>query len=96
VESREASRTTARRSLEAPLGVRCGGISTRLEPYRTVLIPAAANPCSVSSAHDVAAFSFVTPELVPEALRGRMLAGGVAAARVDAFLHQFVPFGVAD
>jgi mannose-6-phosphate isomerase len=77
-------------SLEAPLEVTAGDHAVTLTPYQTVLVPAAANWCTVAATSGEAApFMFVTPPEDRELLAARLLAAGVAQDSIDAFMAQF-------
>ncbi|HEY1612002.1 MAG TPA: hypothetical protein VGG24_22270, partial [Paraburkholderia sp.] len=60
-----------------------------LGKYQTVLVPAAAQWCSVRATQDSAPFMFVTPPQEANQLAVRMLAAGVAQTEIDAFTRQF-------
>jgi len=74
-------------SLERPLEVACSTVTVALDPYQTVLIPAAAQWCTVGG--EDAAFMYVTPAKDREALAVRMLASGIDQTRIDRFMEQF-------
>ncbi len=77
-------------SLDEPLEVSGNGDGVALTPYQTVLIPAAAQWCTVRAARGQAApFMFVTPPLDREQLASRLIAAGIAQDVVDRFLEQF-------
>lgn len=77
-------------SLDSPLAVSAGSSSVTLPPYQTVLIPAAAQWCTVAAVEtDAAPFMFVTPPESAHALPARLLAAGVAQDAVDRFMEQF-------
>jgi mannose-6-phosphate isomerase len=76
-------------SLDKRLEVTCNDVSVTLEPYRTVLAPAAAQWCTVRSPGDSSAFMLVTPPADRELLAVRMLAAGVEQSRIDGFMEQF-------
>jgi mannose-6-phosphate isomerase len=78
-------------SLGQPMDVGCGGTSVALEPYQTVIVPAAAGACVVRNAETSAPFLSVTPEDSPDRLTTRLRAAGVAQPRIDAFTAQFPP-----
>ena len=76
-------------SLETPLEVSAGTTLT-LPRYQTVLIPAAAEWCTVRAAQgDAAPFMFVTPPENREQLATRLLAAGVEQVQIDRFMEQF-------
>jgi mannose-6-phosphate isomerase len=77
-------------SLEHAMEVDCGGATTALRSYQTVLIPAAASWCSVRSAQPRAPFLFATPARSPDRLATRLLASGISQSRIDDFNAQFV------
>ncbi len=77
-------------SLERPMTVECNGITERLGPYQTALIPAAGQWCTVAAdGGDAAPFMLVTPPENREGLAVRMLAAGVAQDAIDRFMAQF-------
>jgi mannose-6-phosphate isomerase len=76
-------------SLEAPLEVSSGDVTVALGKYQTVLIPAAAEWCTVRATQTEAPFMFVTPPHEHDQLSIRMLAAGVPQAQIDAFVGQF-------
>jgi mannose-6-phosphate isomerase len=76
-------------SLDAGLEVACGGTAVTLERYQTVLVPAAAQTCSVRSPGECSPFMLVTPPADRESLPLRMMAAGVARETVDRFMEQF-------
>jgi len=69
--------------------VACGGTSTALLKYQTVLIPAAAGCCTVRSGETSAPFLLVTPERSPDQLPIRLLAAGIPQPQIAAFTEQF-------
>ena len=93
--SEPATLATAQRpliimSLGEPLEVASNGDGVALAPYQTVLIPAAAQWCTVVARKSEAApFMFVTPPRDREQLASRLIAAGVAQDVVDRFLEQF-------
>jgi mannose-6-phosphate isomerase len=76
-------------SLELPMDISCGGTSVMLEKYQTVLIPATAGSCAISSNGTNADFLFVSPERASNQLASRLLGAGVSQAKVDEFTKQF-------
>ncbi|MBV8373848.1 MAG: class I mannose-6-phosphate isomerase [Candidatus Eremiobacteraeota bacterium] len=72
-------------TLNTQLDVSCDGVAVTLEPYQTVLVPAAAERCTVRRGE----FMFVTPPHSREQLAVRLLAAGVEQAKIDAFIAQF-------
>ncbi|HEX3370703.1 MAG TPA: type I phosphomannose isomerase catalytic subunit [Candidatus Cybelea sp.] len=77
-------------SLDEPLEISGNGDGVTLIPYQTVLIPAAAQWCTVRAARGAAApFMFVTPPLDREQLASRLIAAGIAQDVIDRFLEQF-------
>ncbi|MDQ6944249.1 MAG: class I mannose-6-phosphate isomerase [Candidatus Eremiobacteraeota bacterium] len=78
-------------SLEHPMDIECDPTTTALEKYQTVIVPAAAGRCSVSTRAPRAPFLFVTPPASPKDLAIRLLAAGVSQPRIDAFTKQFAP-----
>src|SRR5580704_15608188 len=77
-------------SLAEPLEVASNGDGVALTPYQTVLIPAAAQWCTVSAPKSAAApFMFVTPPRDREQLASRLIAAGIAQDVIDRFLEQF-------
>jgi mannose-6-phosphate isomerase len=77
-------------SLGAPLEVQSGDAKVTLPPYQTVLIPAAAQWCTVvATAGAAAPFMFVTPPESVQQLAARLLAAGVGQGQIDAFMEQF-------
>jgi mannose-6-phosphate isomerase len=76
-------------TLDAPMEVASGGVTVQLPAYQTVLIPAAAEWCTVRAAGEEAPFMFVTPPHERNQPAVRMLAAGVPQAQVDAFASQF-------
>jgi mannose-6-phosphate isomerase len=76
-------------SLEEPMEVSSGEVTVELGKYQTVLIPAAAQWCTVRAVDAPAPFMFVTPPQQPNQLAVRMLASGVDQAQIDAFERQF-------
>lgn len=74
-------------SLDRPLEVGCDDVTVALEPYRTVLIPAEAQWCTVAG--EDAAFMYVTPPRERDLLAVRLLAAGIDQARIDRFMAQF-------
>ncbi|HTA55036.1 MAG TPA: class I mannose-6-phosphate isomerase, partial [Candidatus Acidoferrales bacterium] len=77
-------------SLGAALEVQSADVKVMLPPYQTVLIPAAAQWCTVVAATgDAAPFMFVTPPQSVQQLPARLLAAGVGQAQIDAFMGQF-------
>jgi mannose-6-phosphate isomerase len=76
-------------SLDKPLEVSSGDVTMELAEYQTVLIPAAAQWCTVRAVDANAPFMFVTPPLEKNQLSIRMLAAGVEQSRIDAFVSQF-------
>jgi mannose-6-phosphate isomerase len=76
-------------SLDRPMEVACDDATVSLGAYQTVLVPAAAQWCSVRATEGSAAFMFVTPPELPNQLAVRLLASGVPSDRVDAFVRQF-------
>ncbi len=76
-------------TLDAPMDVACGGVTTTLAKYQTAVVPAAAEWCSVRAAGDAAPFMFVTPPAQADQLAVRLMAAGVAAGEIDAFMAQF-------
>lgn len=76
-------------SLDARLEVTCNDVTIALEPYQTVLAPAAAQWCTVRSPGDSSPFMVVTPPADRELLAVRMLAAGVEQATIDRFMEQF-------
>ena len=80
-------------SLGQPFDVACSSTTTALQKYQTVLIPAAADSCSICTREGSAPFLFVTPPTSPGQLATRLLAAGVARSKIDAFSQQFAPVG---
>jgi mannose-6-phosphate isomerase len=78
-------------SLEHPMAVRCGASMSSLQKYQTVLIPAAAEACWVTSAGPNAPFLLVTPPKLPNQLAARLLAAGIPEPQIMAFSKQFTP-----
>jgi mannose-6-phosphate isomerase len=76
-------------SLDKPLEVSSGSVTVELGKYQTVLIPAAAEWCTVRATETNAPFMFVTPPQEKNQLSIRMLAAGVEQSRIDAFVSQF-------
>jgi mannose-6-phosphate isomerase len=76
-------------SLDARLEVTCNDVTVTLEPYQTVLAPAAAQWCTVRSTADSSPFMLVTPPADRELLPVRMLAAGVEQSKIDRFMEQF-------
>ncbi len=76
-------------SLERALEVRGNGVTLALSKYQTALIPAALEWCTVRAVDGSAPFMFVTPPAHRETMPVRLLAAGIAQARVDAFMAQF-------
>jgi mannose-6-phosphate isomerase len=76
-------------ALEHPMNIACGPTTTALQQYQTVLIPAAAGRCSVSTSAPSAPFLFVTPPAAANGLAARLLSAGVSQPRIDAFTEQF-------
>ena len=76
-------------SLEKPLEVCGNDVTLQLGKYQTTLIPAELAWCTVRAVDEVAPFMFVTPPADREALPVRLLAAGIAQARVDGFMAQF-------
>ena len=77
-------------SLDKPMEVSSGDVTVELGKYQTVLIPAAAEWCSVRAQPKATApFMFVTPPHERNQLAVRMLAAGVPQAEIDAFTGQF-------
>ncbi|HEY1976717.1 MAG TPA: type I phosphomannose isomerase catalytic subunit [Candidatus Baltobacteraceae bacterium] len=76
-------------SLDARLEVTCNDVTIALEPYQTVLAPAATQWCTVRSPGDSSPFMLVTPPAGRELLPVRMLAAGVEQATIDRFMEQF-------
>jgi mannose-6-phosphate isomerase len=76
-------------SLEHPMNVECAGATAALQKYQTVLIPAAAGRCSVSTNASSAPFLIVTPPASSGRLPARLLAAGIPQRRIDAFTEQF-------
>jgi mannose-6-phosphate isomerase len=76
-------------SLDKPLEVSSGSVTVELGKYQTVLIPAAAQWCTVRATETNAPFMFVTPPQEKNQLSIRMLAAGVEQSRIDAFVSQF-------
>jgi mannose-6-phosphate isomerase len=82
-------------SLEHPMEVRCGASMTSLQKYQTVLIPAAADSCSVWTPGPNAPFLLVTPPNLPTQLAARLLAAGTPEPQIIAFTEQFTPIQAA-
>jgi mannose-6-phosphate isomerase len=77
-------------SLDAALEVAADSSSLTLPPYQTVLVPAAAQWCTVAATQsDAAPFMFVTPPDNTRLLPARLLAAGVAQNEIDRFMEQF-------
>jgi len=76
-------------SLDAPLEVTAGDLTVALGRYQTTLIPASSAWCTVRAAGGAAPFMFVTPPENRDQLAGRLIAAGIAQARIDAFMAQF-------
>ncbi|HTX59556.1 MAG TPA: type I phosphomannose isomerase catalytic subunit [Verrucomicrobiae bacterium] len=76
-------------SLAQPLEIECAGTSLSLGKYQTVLVPAAAQRCTLRAQKGTAAFLFVTPPEEPSQAAARLLAAGVPQAQIDAFVGQF-------
>jgi mannose-6-phosphate isomerase len=76
-------------SLDKPIVISCGGTSTALPTYQTVLIPAAAGSCTVWSDDGEAPYLFVSPERASDGLATRLLAAGVPQPRIGEFTEQF-------
>ena len=76
-------------ALEHQMTLACNGISVTLSPYDTVLVPAAAQRCSVAASTDTAGFMFVMPPPSQEFLATQLLAAGIDQARIDRFVAQF-------
>jgi mannose-6-phosphate isomerase len=76
-------------SLDRPMEVSSGHVTVELGAYQTVLIPAAAQWCTVRATQEQAPFMFVTPPERRDQLTIRMLAAGVPQAQIDAFAGQF-------
>jgi mannose-6-phosphate isomerase len=78
-------------SLQHPMEVRCGASMSSLKKYQTVLIPAAAESCWVSSTGPNAPFLFVTPPNRPNQVAARLLAAGISEPQIISFIKQFTP-----
>jgi mannose-6-phosphate isomerase len=77
-------------SLDASLEVEGDDCTATLDPYQTVLIPAAAQRCTLRApGNQSAPLMFVTPPETSELLAARLLAAGVAQERIDRFMEQF-------
>jgi mannose-6-phosphate isomerase len=77
-------------SLDVPIDVQAGNETVRLTRYQTVLVPAGANYCTVTSAEGLKApFMLVTPPENRDELAVRMLAAGIEQERIDRFMAQF-------
>lgn len=76
-------------SLERCLEVACDDATVTLQPYATVLVPAAAQRCAVRAADGAAPFMLVTPPAQADQLAIRLMAAGVEQAKVDRFVAQF-------
>jgi mannose-6-phosphate isomerase len=77
-------------SLDRGLNVEGGTATVTLEPYQTVLIPAASQWCTVAAVGgNDAPFMFVTPPETAQELPARLLAAGVDQDRIDRFMEQF-------
>ncbi len=77
-------------SLDVPLEVATGADALTLPRYRTAVVPAGAQWCTVRSVADESApFMFVTPPRSGEQLAMRLLAAGIAQAAIDSFMEQF-------
>lgn len=78
-------------SLDEALEVECNDVTVTLGKYQTVLIPAAANWCTVRAPGPDAPFLFVTKPPASDQLAIRLIASGVPQAQADAFIAQFRP-----
>lgn len=77
-------------SLDVALQVTIGESSATLTPYQTALVPAGCRWCTVRAANaERAPFMLVTPPENGTELPSRLLAAGIAQARIDAFMEQF-------
>jgi mannose-6-phosphate isomerase len=76
-------------SLGEAMQVECGGTTAALEKFRTVVVPAGAETCTVRAGGNDAPFMLVTAPDAPDQLATRMLAAGIERRRVDAFAAQF-------
>jgi mannose-6-phosphate isomerase len=77
-------------ALERPIVVRAGDDSVDLEPYSSLLIPAAAETYTLQPAEGARALVAYVPES-QEATRADLIGRGFSEAEVDAFLVQFAP-----
>jgi mannose-6-phosphate isomerase len=77
-------------ALDRRLLITCDGGKAMVEPYRTALIPAAAQWATFSSVDGGdAPFMFVTAPPSPQTVAVRLLAAGIDQSRIDAFAEQF-------
>jgi mannose-6-phosphate isomerase len=76
-------------TLADAMEVSSGDVTVELGKYQTVLIPAAAQWCTVRAAQATAPFMFVTPPQKSDEIAIRMLAAGVEQKQIDAFMGQF-------
>ncbi|HUA10341.1 MAG TPA: type I phosphomannose isomerase catalytic subunit [Candidatus Acidoferrales bacterium] len=77
-------------TLDRPMTVRAGDTALTLDRRETVLVPAAAQWYTVSSADSHGApFMLVTPPESTEELVVRLLAAGIDQTRIDRFMAQF-------
>lgn len=76
-------------ALEDAIALECGGISAKLSPYQTALVPAAAESVSISGSTASSPFMLVTPPASPESIKKRFTEAGIAQPTIDRFLSQF-------
>jgi mannose-6-phosphate isomerase len=76
-------------SMDESLDVRAGSGAVSLERFQTVLIPAAAQYCTLTAQGPHAPFMLVTPPANPDGIALRMLAAGIDQDRIDRFMAQF-------
>jgi len=73
-------------ALALPLSVAIGPVRVDVAAYSTIVVPAAVDALQLNSAGEMLV---VRPQPQTDRLRSDALAGGVPAARIDAFLEQF-------
>ena len=78
-------------TLDRPAEVRSAEGVADLRPYQTVLFAADAHHVELRAAQEEAAMMFVTPPARADAMEERLQSAGIAADRIDGFLHQFAP-----
>jgi mannose-6-phosphate isomerase len=76
-------------SLEHAMKVGCCGSTASLQKFQTVLIPAAADCCTIQSGGESAPLLFVTPAKSRDQLATRLIASGIAQSQIDVFNAQF-------